>query len=75
MIVRVKMLGVRRNVVIRAQKTSIPTLTYLSSILHAPIALARTSMKAPEAIKMRAPNVIMLAMSNASAVLSVVAPR
>ena len=59
----------------RAQKMSMPTLTYLSSIVHAPIALARTSVKAPEVIKMRAPSVIMLALSNASAVLSTGAAR
>ena len=69
------MLGVRRNVVMTAEKISKPSLTYLSSIVHAPIALARVSVKAPEVIKMRAPNVIMLALSNASAVLSAVAAR
>ena len=69
------MLGVRRNVVMRAEKMSMPSLTYLSSIVHAPIALARASVKAPEVIKMRAPNVIMLALSNASAVLSRLSSR
>jgi hypothetical protein len=71
----VSTLGVRRNVVITAQKMSMPSLTYLSSIIHAPIALARVSGKAPKVVKMRAANVIMLALSNASAVLSWIAPR
>ena len=65
-----RMLGARRNVVIRAQKMSIPSLTYLSSIVHAPIALASASGKAPEVIKLRARNVIKLALSNESAVLA-----
>ena len=45
------MLGARRNVVIMAQKMSMPSLTYLSSIVQAPIALARASMRAPGVIK------------------------
>jgi len=62
--------GTRRNVVTSAENMSIPSFTYLSSIVHAPIALTRANVKAPEVIKMRARNVIMLALSNASAVLA-----